>query len=550
MKKKLLSAILCISMAAGVLAGCGSGSSSSSTSSSASSSTSSTSTSSSSAASSSSGSSSIEYASDDERGIVEGTVVNIGQTSDKPNHLPWLNSAGGFLYMQIYDTLFYAVDGDWSNIDGLLAESWEFDDDNLGITIKLVENATFTSGNPVNAQAVVDCFAYTEEYMATYFTKIDSIEATGEYELYFKFNSAYPDFCTQFAAWYTGIVDPAAVEEYGAEDNAAAVGSGPYYIESYSPTDKLVLRANENYWNASRMPSVETVNLVYIPDTNTEQIALQNGEIDFMEVSDADTLALLATDDSIEYQEYPGTLIPFFYNLNSDVFADERVREALSLLVNWEDVAYMQSGEYGIACTNPWLDDNIANTEEGRDITSDPDTALALLEEAGVDPSEITFNAIGCSHAKPSLTSIQSQLAEYGITMTFDIYDYGVFNSQVAGGDWDLCTISGNMNSYAPLDGYKGYVGEDASRKVVDYSTNDPETEATINSILDEADACTTLEDQAEVLQGITQIISDDYAWMGSVVMCKFNVYSSRLSNVHFETYQGFFMLYDIIVEE
>lgn len=550
MKKGFISSILCVSMVAGLLAGCGGNSGNTDNTGGSDNAGSNTSSSTESGnETTAAGGATVEYASDDERGIVAGTEVNIGQTSDKPNHLPWLNTAGGFLYMQIYDTLFYPVEGDWSNIDGLLADSWEMDEDNLGITIKLVENATFTNGDVLDAQAVIDSLAYTKQYMESYFKKIDSIEKTGDYELHMKFNAYYPDFMVQFSQCYTGIVDPKAVEEHGPEDNAAAIGSGPFYIENYSPTDKLTLHANENYWNPSRMPSVERVNLVYIPDSNTEQIALQNGEIDFMEVMDVDTLTLVTASDNVEYQAYQGTQIPFWYNENSSILADERVREAVSKLVDMDEVAYMQSGDYGVACKNPWMNNNIANVE-GRDITPDPDAALALLDEAGVDPKSLTFTAIGCPHAKAALTAIQAQLANYGITMNFDIYDYGTFGSQIAAGQWDICTVSGDMNSYAPFDGYKIFTGSNATKKVVDFSKADPDVEKQIDEYLAEADECATIEDQAKVLQNLTQLLNDEYAWPWSMTMCKFNIYSSRLSNVHFDGNQGFFMLWDIIVKE
>ena len=60
----------------------------------------------------------------------------------------------------LYDALFIYRGND---IEPLLVESWEVSDDATVWTFKLVENAVFHDGSPVNAEAVVYSFNRTME---------------------------------------------------------------------------------------------------------------------------------------------------------------------------------------------------------------------------------------------------------------------------------------------------------------------------------------------------------------------------------------------------
>ena len=54
--------------------------------------------------------------------------------------------------------------------------------------------------------------------------------------------------------------------------------TGPYAVESFSPTESCVVVRNENYWDGE-VP-FDKVTLKVIDDQTTRSMALQNGEID------------------------------------------------------------------------------------------------------------------------------------------------------------------------------------------------------------------------------------------------------------------------------
>ncbi|MEE9309867.1 MAG: ABC transporter substrate-binding protein, partial [Cocleimonas sp.] len=80
---------------------------------------------------------------------------------------------------------------------GLLAKSWTISDDGLIITFKLHENIVFSDGEPMTSEDVVFTFDFTfnkdikAPAQQAYFEPIESVKATGKYEVVFTFRRPY-----------------------------------------------------------------------------------------------------------------------------------------------------------------------------------------------------------------------------------------------------------------------------------------------------------------------------------------------------------------------
>ncbi len=130
-----------------------------------------------------------------------------------------------------------------------------------------------------------------------------------------------------------GVVDPAGLEQYGGEDNRAAIGAGPYSIESYTSGQGFVLKANR--YHSDRAPSIETCEIVLIPDVNTALLALMNNEIQCLNTVSIEVYNTLK-DDNWQILSVLDRVNPYWFNAREvEIFRDDVVREALCHMIDW-----------------------------------------------------------------------------------------------------------------------------------------------------------------------------------------------------------------------
>ena len=71
-------------------------------------------------------------------------------------------------------------------------------------------------------------------------------------------------------------------------DPAEIIGTGPFTIERYDPGERVVLQRNPSYWlkdaAGNRLPYLDTINAIIVPDLETELVMFQAGETDLYRV--------------------------------------------------------------------------------------------------------------------------------------------------------------------------------------------------------------------------------------------------------------------------
>lgn len=483
-------------------------------------------------------------------GIVPGTSLTVVWDSDKQTHLPYTSDSHGTLYMEIYDTLFCTQDGETT---GLIAESWEMSEDGMEYVIQIHDNIDYclkdgSVGDHVTADKVVRSLQLTEKYMSNYFTNIESYEATGEYEITVKFSAPYADFLSQFSSMFTGIVDPDLVAEYGEESNQAAVGTGPYYLAEYQEGEYFLFKANTHYWNDAHFAHIETVRADIIPESATAQQALMAGNIDWMETDDIAIVTALCADGEHIYYETQGAFNPLYFNTNRcEVLRDERVREAISLLIDPVELVNNAYGGYGSVYEGPWAS-NIHSYQAFAGYNDvDVEKAMALFDEAGVDPSTLVLKTYYSYLDMNYMPNLQAMLAKYGITLDVDgPYDVGTFVQSVGKGDWDVMAWFGIADANAPYSAYSGMFSTNGFFRTLFINETYPQLQEEVEALLAEASVQTTIDAQCEVLKQIDQIIVDNHLVAKNVAGAGFIVYDSDLRNMIVEDHYSFTELYEL----
>ena len=129
------------------------------------------------------------------------------------------------------------------------------------------------------------------------------------------------------------IVSPAEWERSGhswTEFAKHPAGTGPFQITQVVPGQFAEMTRNANYWDKTRIPKLEKMVVIPMPEPTTRLAALRSGEVDWIEVPPPDAIpSLKAAGFQISLWPYPHVW-PYIYKVtDGSPFADQRVRTTI-----------------------------------------------------------------------------------------------------------------------------------------------------------------------------------------------------------------------------
>ncbi len=222
------------------------------------------------------------------------------------------------------------------------------------------------------------------------------------------------------------------------EFNRNPVGTGPFEFVRWESDELVQLTRNGEYWDDP--PLYEDFYFRVIPDNLTQEMEFRTGAVD--------TYAALPhqVDRYKKDEDYQtiSALRPGYtyigYNNRHELFSDARVRRALGMAINVEEIIeFVLYGE-GERTTGPypkktdWYDDAVSP------LPYDPVRALEILSSLGwqkntdgwleKDGRVFEFNLItnnGNANRKAILTIAQHQWRQIGIKCNTQLFEWAVF---------------------------------------------------------------------------------------------------------------------------
>lgn len=296
------------------------------------------------------------------------------------------------LYMgNVYETLLKKnSEGSAEEFTPGLAKDWAVSEDGTTWTFNLQEDATFHSGEPVDATAVKASIEAAAEYGGASFiwAPLESIETPDEATVVMNLSYPAPADLIAAATYGAWIVEPSALE--ASKDDEAYfeqgidAGSGPYTVDSYRPGTEVVLKAAENYWNADNDPFYDTVSVQITPDAVTAQQMLTAGEVDIATTIPLENVESVAEQigGEVRTANSPNNFVGFFNTLRPPL-DDPKVRQALSYAMPYEDI--IEVGAYGYATQSrgPAPKGIFPYSDSAPQYNYDLEKAKQMLAEAG-----------------------------------------------------------------------------------------------------------------------------------------------------------------------
>jgi len=240
------------------------------------------------------------------------------------------------------------------------------------------------------------------------------------------------------------------VEKYGdLTDWKNAVGTGPFTLDDYVAGASITLSKNINYWGVderhpeNRIPYVDSVKVLIIPDLSTALSALRTGKIDIMEgIPWEQALKMMETNKELESFMVLGQTAAIKPRVDVEPFTDIRVRKAMNMAIDRKTIAETYYGglvegkPYGIMSPTPEFGDFYTPFEEWptelqKEYTYNPEGAKQLLAEAGYPNGFKTNVAISAASDVDMAQIFQFYLDEVGIEMEINVMEPTVYNSYV-----------------------------------------------------------------------------------------------------------------------
>jgi peptide/nickel transport system substrate-binding protein len=305
----------------------------------------------------------------------------------------------------VYDTLF-AMDGELQP-QPQMVESWEVSDDQLTWTFTLRDGLLFHDGSPVEASDVVpsiERWSVKRPDGQALMSRTDELVAVDAQTFEIRLNQPFGPML-EVLANPTLLLPIMRAEEAATDPNEQVtniIGSGPFVFdeEAWVPGDRVVYRKFEDYvprdepadgFAGGKHVHVDTVEWIYIPDTNTATQALQSGQVDAYEIPPMDLIPILQADPNItvEVLDPLGKMGHIRPNHLYPPFDDVRARQALQLLVDQREFLAAQVGnpEFETVCYAVFMCNSRFETEAHSEPwqEKDPERAKELFAEAGYD---------------------------------------------------------------------------------------------------------------------------------------------------------------------
>lgn len=319
----------------------------------------------------------------------------------------------------------------------LLAESYEANENATEFTFKLREGVKFTDGTDFNADAAIaNLNRMSDQSLGlkrnSLFKMIEKSEKIDDYNIKVYLNQPFGAFINTLAHPAGLMVSPKALEEYGKDVANHPIGTGRYIFDSWTPGEKLIIKANPDYWQGA--PEFTSVTFKPITENGTRVSMLQTGDADFINPVPSEQVEALKNDPNLTIEVKP-SIITRCITLNTakKPFDDVRVRQALNYAIDKDAYAKVVYNGLGIPADS-LLGPNVQFYSAQTPYEYNIEKAKELLKEAGYpDGFETTLWSGNTTTNIKATQFIKQQLEAVGVKVNVENMETGTLEEKVTG---------------------------------------------------------------------------------------------------------------------
>lgn len=336
----------------------------------------------------------------------------------------------------------------------MLAESWEFAEDGSYLEFALKKDVTFHDGTAFNAEAVKvnieRAKTLKDSTVAQYLTSVSGVEVVDDHRVRMMLEdnkgAEVPAALTTSAGM---MISPAAIADASIDLTAATapVGSGPYVVTAFTPSEKMTYEAATEYWDpaAGNLKGIEVefaanastrLNQVRTGSSNFAAISSANEVLEAMSLAEKGEVGL----ETVKYRSVMGLML----NSGMGDMQQLEARQAVAHAIDPQMINDLFSGTCE-AHRQIYPDANWSALQDwSYPYEYDPEKAKKMVSELGGVSLALTF-PVGSNTEAPA-NVLQMALSDVGIDAQLNPVPVTESNTRYMAGDFESLVTA----SFAP----------------------------------------------------------------------------------------------------
>ncbi|NPA28428.1 MAG: peptide ABC transporter substrate-binding protein [Epsilonproteobacteria bacterium] len=325
-----------------------------------------------------------------------------------------------------------------AKIVGDLAKSWEFEN-NTTLIFKLRDNVFWHDGVKFSADDVI--FTYnllkSPKISTPYssdFNEVKDVKKIDDFTIKVTYKRPY---FKALSIWMMGILPKHLWEKeknpMQSKLNKFAVGTGPYrMIKPFEVNKNIELIANEKYY--LHKPNINKIIYKYVGDSATEFLLLKSMQLDIGGLSPLQVSRQIDKKfkENFNIYERPSNGYTYLgFNLRKPPFNNPKIREAIALAINKQELIDLLFFSHGKPCYGPFMPGTNAYPKDLKPLSYNPKRAKEILKELGyTKENPLTFTIItnsGNDIRVKAAEIILQQLLKVGIKAKLRVLEWQAF---------------------------------------------------------------------------------------------------------------------------
>lgn len=332
-------------------------------------------------------------------------------------------------------------DKDSSTIIGDLAIKFYYENDTT-LIFELNKNVKWHDGEEFSANDVL--FTYntliSPKIASPYssnFRFVKSVEVLNKYKV--KVTYIKPYF-KALETWMMGIIPEHILKNdeniMNSSFNTKPIGTGAYKLYQLEHSKNIILNANDDYFEGRS--KIDRISFHVIADPVTRFLMLKSSSLDIGNI-EAMQYERQLNDEFLKnfniYEEISHSYTYLGFNLRREKFKNPKVRLALSLAIDRQELVKVLFFKHAKVCTGPFLPASKAFNKDIKEPVQNIQRAKKLLKEAGYDEENPLVFEIATSNSskiRPYAAEIlQHQLKKIGVVVNLRIMEWQAFLNTV-----------------------------------------------------------------------------------------------------------------------
>jgi len=363
----------------------------------------------------------------------------ISATPSRVNPLLATDSASGEIVSWVFNGLFkYDKEG---RITTDLAKSYRFIDP-THLRIELRDDVLWHDGEPFDADDVLFTYrlATSPKIFTPYadeFRYVKEVRKLGPHTVEVIYKRPY---FKALQTWMVGMLPEHILANESdimtSDFNRHPIGTGPYMLRGWEVSKDIELIAFDRYFE--HRPRIDRILYHFIPDPTTRFLMLKSKKLDVGGLSPLQLERQIDEDFRAHYAIYEQPSRSYTYlgfNLRLKKFQDPRVREAIDLAIDRQELIDILFFSHARVCTGPFMPGTFAYNPHVKPPKPDLARARRLLAEAGYDEEHpLEFEIATNSNNTLRLYAaqiIQHQLGRIGVRVKIRAMEWQAFLNTV-----------------------------------------------------------------------------------------------------------------------